>query len=160
MKMTVLVKLNYEWIWENRWKWITKIIEYWWKWIMNLQFVQVNYEWQDKRIIRSYVFGISNGYDEEFNKGLNLWICKDSKIRKFITFWQEPIILKSLIFTGAPHTSACSLIFENGGLAKGRPVRQAYDSSFARLRGLRDVELSKDYILLIARLIRIKKIID
>ena len=65
MKMIVLVKLNYEWIWENRWKWIKKIIEYWWKWTMNLQFVKVNYEWQMKWIKRSYVFKISNGYDED-----------------------------------------------------------------------------------------------
>ena len=53
---------------------------------MNLQFVKVNYEWQMKWIKRSYGFKISNGYDEdeEFNEGLDLWICKDSKIRKFI----------------------------------------------------------------------------
>ena len=169
MKMTVFVKWimnendsisEIEWIWENRWKWITKKTEYWWKWkwimnlkfvkvnyewqmkwIMNLQFVKVNYEWQMKWIKRSYGFKISNGYDEEFNEGLDLWICKDSKIRKFITFWQEPIILKSLIFTGAPHTSACSLILEKGGLAKGRLVRQLTPAcSFARLRRLRDVE--------------------
>ena len=111
MKMTVFVKWimnendsisEIERIWENRWKWITKNTEYWWKWkwimnlqfvkvnyewqmkwIMNLQFVKVNYEWQMKWIKRSYGFKISNGYDEdeEFNEGLDLWICKDSKIR-------------------------------------------------------------------------------
>ena len=154
MKMTVFVKWimnendsisEIEWRWENKWKWITKKREYWWKWkwIMNLKFVKVNYEWQMKWIKRSYGFIISNGYDEdeEFNEGLDLWICKDSKIRKFITFWQEPIILKSLIFTGAPHTSACSLILEKGGLAKGRLVRQLTPAcSLARLRRLRDVE--------------------
>ena len=57
---------------------------------------------------------------------MKVWIYEYARtnIRKLITFWQVPIIVKSLIFTGAPHTSACSLIFENGGLAKGRPVRQ------------------------------------
>ena len=46
---------------------------------------------------------------------MKVWIYEYARIRKFITFWQVPIILKSFIFTGAPHTSACSLIFENGG---------------------------------------------
>ena len=76
-------------------------------------------------VLKSYEFKISKGYDEDekFIEGFDLWMCNDSKIRKFTTFWQVPTILKSLIFTGAPHTSACSLILENGEQAI-RLVRQ------------------------------------